>query len=395
MKIVFHHMEHEGGGVSEVIINSLNYWPNSHDEFVLIHNDNYHGLENFESRIKNKNIEFIGTAKSNGKVSSFMRKLFFPFWFYILYIRAKGALKKIKDPDVLIVHNGSYPGAYESLAVILAAKRLGIKKRMLVVHHGAIHGRILKHPFEKYINYAIQNSWATDLVCVSRASRKTLIDYRNFDPYINPIRVIHNGVDFNVNIKSKHIYGFFEKYNINSECNLVGIIGRIDRYKGHEDLILALDELPTSLKKTFHIIIIGSGSEKEILRLKNIAKYIDVDKQIHFTGYLEGDIKTWINQLNLVVMLTKDFEGFGLTILEAMAVGIPVIATTVGGVTEFINENNGWLIPPESPESLADVLVHYNSFQDQFIEIAKNAKEDMKKFDAKTMAYRYHRLVNL
>ena len=89
-------MEHEGGGVSEVIINSLNYWPNSHDEFVLIHNDNYHGLENFESRIKNKNIEFIGTAKSNGKVSSFMRKLFFPFWFYILYIRAKGALKKLK-----------------------------------------------------------------------------------------------------------------------------------------------------------------------------------------------------------------------------------------------------------------------------------------------------------
>ena len=93
--------------------------------------------------------------------------------------------------------------------------------------------------------------------------------------------------------------------------------------------------------------------------------------------------------------VNKRFLGFGLTILEAMAVGVPVIATTVGGVTEFVNENNGWLIPPESPESLADVLVHYNNFRDQFIEMAKNAKEDMKKFDAKTMAYRYHRLVNL
>ena len=395
MKIIFHHLASEWGGVSEVIINSLNHWPSRHDEFVLIHNNNCLNLDHFESKIKSKNIEFINTALSDGKVASVMRKLLFPIWFYLLYIRSKGTLKKVKDPDVLMVHNGNYPGAYESLAVILAAKKLGIKKRILVVHHGAIHGRILKHPFEKYINYAIQNSWATDLVCVSRATRRTLIDYRNFDPYINPIRVIHNGVDFNVNIESKQPNGFFEKYNISSENNLVGIIGRIERYKGHEDLILALDELPAPLKKTFHIIIIGSGSEKEILRLKNIAKYVGADKQIHFTGYLEGDIKTWINQLNLVAMLTKDFEGFGLTILEAMAVGVPVIATTVGGVTEFVNENNGWLIPPESPESLADVLVHYNNFRDQFIEMAKNAKEDMKKFDAKTMAYRYHRLVNL
>ena len=396
MKIVIHEWNSgTAGGVTEVISNLINHWPNNNDEFVIVHNDGHPGLEHFKSSIKRSNIDFISTSSTKGTLSSLMRKLFFPIWFFILYLRTNAALKKIKDSDVLMVHNGTYPGAYESLAMMFAAKRLGIKKRVLVVHHGAIHGRMLKLPFEKYINYAIQNSWATDIVCVSRATRKTMIDYRNFDPYIKPIRVIHNGVDFNVNIESKQQYIFHEKYNINRECNLVGIIGRVERYKGHEDLILALDELPTLLKKNFHIIVIGSGLEKEILRLKDIAKYIGVEKQIHFTGYLEGEMRDWIKQLNLVAMLTKDFEGFGLTILEAMSVGVPVIATTVGAVTEFVNKNNGWLVPPESPESIADILAHYNSFQEQFIEIARNTKKDMKKFDAKIMAYRYHRLVNL
>ena len=396
MKIAIHFISYELGGVDNIILNTINYWPCNDDQFIILYNDNNQGAIRIKESIVNENVNFIAIKENkNNWLTKFVNIFLFPGWFYSLQRKVSKVLRKIKNVDLIMVHNGTYPGENESLAAMWAAKKLKINKRILVVHHGAVHGRIMKNPFEKYINYAIQNIWATDIVCVSRATRQTMIDYRNFDPYLNPIRVIHNGVELNENIDSKQPFSFREKYNINSEAILVGIVGRVERYKGHEDLILALDELPVSLKKNYHVIIIGVGSDAEISRLNKLAKYVGVEKQIHFTGFLEGKITTWMNQLDLVTMLTKDFEGFGLTIIEAMAVGVPVIATSVGAVPEFVNSTNGWLVPPESPESFADILVQFNNSQEKFIEKAKNAKKDINKFDTKIMASRYHRLVNL
>ena len=395
MHIVIHWFQKDYGGVDSVIRATLLNWPNKNDYFTIVYNKENPGInvlkaDNIPLTIKyvvQSSPVFIWRVK-------YLQHLF--LWFYLLMQKISIAkiIRQLKDVEAIIVHNGTYPGSIESLASLWAAKSLGIRKRMLVIHHGAIHGNIIKRPGESLMDYFVLRYWSTDFVAVSRATRNTLIQNRYFDTNINPIRVIHNGITMSSFMEGS-IDNLRQKYEINSDKILIGLVGRIERYKGHEDLLLALDELNHKKRNLFHIIFIGYGNNFEMERILKISKLLNLDGMITFTGFLDGDIKKWISQLDILAMLTKDFEGFGLTIIEAMSVNIPVIATNVGGVSEFMSQNNGMLIAPESPESIARALLDYLENKDNFLVRAEKAKKDVTKHNGKLMAYRYHRLLKI
>lgn len=389
-------MQSDSGGVDSQTISLLRNWPGQDDQFVLMFNSDNKGCRRISDELERLGVA-LKELPSDGFTANLLRKsfnfLFFPVFFFLLKIKAKRELQRLGYFDALLIQNGSYPGHWKSLATLWAAHELKIPKRVLVIHHGALHNNIIRRFGESLVDYMV-HYWATDIVAVSRATRQTLIDHRGFDPYRNPIRVIHNGIDRTATDYGEAVV-LRDEFNVGGDKILLGMIGRIERYKGHEDLLLALDELPLPEKERFVALFIGTGDDKEIARLKRMADQLGLTNQVRFTGYLQGDSVRLIAQLDLLLMLTKDFEGFGLTIAEAMFAKTPVVATPVGAIPEYVHEGVASLVQPESPFEIRNVLLDYLADSKKFLDRANMAERHIQKFSGADMGRRYYRMLHL
>jgi glycosyltransferase involved in cell wall biosynthesis len=261
----------------------------------------------------------------------------------------------------------------------------------LLVHHGAAPRSALRHGFESLIDLGVQ-SWATDLVAVSHATRATLIERRGFHTQKNPIRVIHNGVDPLADDDTLPV-DLCAGLAIPAGSFVVGMVGRLDQYKGQEDLILALCELPDEKRARVMAVFVGGGDGAERARLQAIAQKIGVASQIRFAGYVEGNTSLLMRQFDLIAMLTRDFEGFGLTIAEAMWAGTPVLTTMVGAVPEFVTPEIAMMVRPEAPDEIAEALAWIMDNHDEARQRARRARQHISRFSGQAMARNFHRLL--
>jgi glycosyltransferase involved in cell wall biosynthesis len=129
------------------------------------------------------------------------------------------------------------------------------------------------------------------------------------------------------------------------------IVGRLDTVKGHH---LAIEAIAAgSLPQDIHLHIVGTGPrEKE---LQALAKARGVAGRVHFLGFIRN-VYNNIAHCNVLLMPSLH-EGLPYTLLEAMALGIPVVASRVGGLVEVIqDEDTGLLVPPQDAEALAQAI---------------------------------------
>ena len=405
MKIAIIWEQTLSGGVDTHLLNLLRNWPKG-DKFIIFYNRGNNGF----SRIKEdidilKNITYVpysslffnNTENPNSRfrntLTRYIRYLFFPLLFPLALIQFKRLLSKSGGFDAIIANNGGYPAAWSCLASMLSSRNLKITKRILLIHHAAVRPYFFYAKLERYIDKKIQES-ATDIVAVSLATRKSLIDYRSFDVKRLPIQIIYNGIDTDqLNLSSDFsLRGYI---GVDKETLLFGVLGRIEKYKGHDDLIKAFSMLSDQDKAKAIIVFIGSGLDNEITRLKTISKINNAGKYVIFTGYLKANAFDLIAQLDLLLSMTKDFEGFGLTIAEAMLVKTPVLATRVGGVVEFLDNSVGTLIDPEVPEQAAKKLKEFIKNPEPFREKTNKASKIItEKFTAKKMTEQFYKLVN-
>jgi glycosyltransferase involved in cell wall biosynthesis len=138
---------------------------------------------------------------------------------------------------------------------------------------------------------------------------------------------------------------------------------------------------------------VGGGSLAETERLQSVAHKIGAASQVRFAGYIEGSIGALMCQFDLLAMLTKDFEGFGLTIAEAMWAGTPVLASMVGAVPEFVTEDVAILVQPEAPDEIADALLRVISNGEETQQRTIRARQHISKYNGQAMAKKFHRLL--
>lgn len=397
MKIAIWWEQESTGGVDSHLLTLLRNWPEPLDTFVLFHNRGNQGYRRIAPELADLDavtaVEFpdVLDARARG-VRRLAGRFASPFMLGRLRRFAARFLAKHGPFDAVIADDGGYPAAWSCLGALWAGHRLGIEKRLLLVHHAATPRMPFRLTIEQLVDRAVQG-WATDIVAVSRATRSTLIERRGFNTERNPIRVIHNGVD--APAANAPAVDLRHQFGIRKEAVLVGLLGRVERYKGQEDLILALAQLDAHSRSRLAVVLIGSGDETEIERLGRMADRLGVSSQVIVTGYLEGHPGAVIRQLDLLVMLTKDFEGFGLTLAEAMRVGTPVLATAVGGVSEFVTPDVGLLVPPESPREVAAALTHFLEEPDRARDRAARARDHIRGFSGDVMARAFHRLLTL
>ncbi|MEP6889411.1 MAG: glycosyltransferase, partial [Nitrospirota bacterium] len=133
---------------------------------------------------------------------------------------------------------------------------------------------------------------------------------------------------------------------------IVGSVGWLTDIKGHKYLIEAVSKL----KKDFpslHLVIVGSGDRHDaLLQQAELAGILDA---VHFLGHRD-DVEACLAGMDLFVLPSLN-EGMGRALVEAMAAGLPVIASRVGGIPAVIShEHTGLLVPPGNADALADAI---------------------------------------
>jgi glycosyltransferase involved in cell wall biosynthesis len=173
------------------------------------------------------------------------------------------------------------------------------------------------------------------------------------------VDVIYNGIDIGPLPTPALRAAKREALGLSESDLLIGTIGRLDPVKDLGTLITAVAQLPATVRK--RLIIIGDGAER--LRLERTAGELDDPSRVVFLGHRD-DARDWLAACDVYVNSSVS-EGVSLTILEAMAAGLPVIATRVGGTPEVVNESCGRLIPSRDPSALTAALVTLAQNADQ------------------------------
>jgi glycosyltransferase involved in cell wall biosynthesis len=148
------------------------------------------------------------------------------------------------------------------------------------------------------------------------------------------------------------------------------MIANLIHYKGHRDLIEGL----ALLKDPPHIDCYGDGAERE--SLEDLARKRNLDGVIVFHGLVPEASRVY--QDAQFALLTSHEEGLGIALLEAMAAGLPVVATAVGGVVELIRDSEtGLLTPARDPASLARRIDQLASTPELRLTLGRNARREV------------------
>jgi len=133
---------------------------------------------------------------------------------------------------------------------------------------------------------------------------------------------------------------------------LLGIVGRLAPIKDHPALFRALTLLEAGSQAP-HLVVVGDGERRE--ELGRLADELGLASRIHFLGW-RSDLEAILAELDMVICSSRN-EGTPVALIEAMAAGVPVVSTDVGGVGDLVvHDETGWLVPPGDPPALARAI---------------------------------------
>ena len=171
---------------------------------------------------------------------------------------------------------------------------------------------------------------------------------------IDQFAVVPSGIDLNrfsqARVNGRQVPEWF---GCPSDAIIVGSVGWLTDVKGHRFLLEAAKKV-TQTRPDLHIVIVGSGDQHDALRQQ--ATQLGLEASVHLLGHRD-DIDVCLAGFDLFVLPSAN-EGMGRALVEAMAAGLPVVATNVGGIPALIDhEVNGLLVPVRDSDALADAIV--------------------------------------
>jgi glycosyltransferase involved in cell wall biosynthesis len=274
-------------------------------------------------------------------------------WLLVGNSGVASSLREDIDPRVRLVELGRPPGSRNPLHLLrLAWSIRRIRPHLIHSHHesfGRLRG-LLRLP----MLYTVHNTreplapvvHAYDgVACISEAVRgDVLARLAGCEPF-----VVRNGVRFDA-IRRKHHYG--------SEALRIVQVGRLQHEQKGQDILIRAIGLLKSRRIQLEVSVDFIGEGSSLAWLKAMALECGVPGQCSFRGRMgRSDLYAQLADYDLLVQPSR-FEGFGLTVVEGMAAGLPVLVADIEGPREIVREGAlGWTFSSEDPESLAQAIL--------------------------------------
>ena len=268
----------------------------------------------------------------------------------------------IFQPDVIHTH----------LYVLKYAFLASIGKGIPIIH--TIHNIAKKESdkIDRLLNKMLFNMNLVVPVAISKKIKETIVKCYKLPS--KSIPVIYNGISLN---------SFTQKndYELHSPSRIIHV-GRFQEQKNHRCIIESANKLK---ERNILFICIGEGELK--CEIEKMIKDKNLNNKISCVG-LTNNVNKYLNEGDIFILPSK-WEGFPISIIEAMAVGIPIIASDVGGVSDIVKSHiNGILIEPNSIQ-LSDSIVQLLDNKTLREEYGYNAKKTSEKFSVEKMTTRY------
>jgi len=166
-----------------------------------------------------------------------------------------------------------------------------------------------------------------------------------------------------------------DKKNKNNEQISLLCVGNYREIKGQKYLIEAM-RIINNPQVVLYLVGSPDRDYPYYLNLKDQIREYDIERQVFFTGWLQGEELARMYLSADIFVLPSLYEAFGMVLLEAMSYKLPVVASNIGGIPEIIKDGeNGFLSPPSDPVSLASVLQKFIKSKELRIEMGKRGNE--------------------
>lgn len=255
--------------------------------------------------------------------------------------------------------------APEAFLCLIAYLRLCFECRPALVYangsraafYGGIVGRLLRLPVLWHCRIADRDPYLDTILCIltSRMIANSHATATRFKPsFRHKIRIVHNGIDLQwLRDPSVQRAEF-----IRNDWKVILVVARASREKRH-DVILSSFEEVAKQDPNAHLVCLGSKDSLDPAWwgfLQDRTQQSESKERIHWIGQIQ-DIRPWLRSSSML-LLTSENEPFGRVIVEAMACGVPVIATRSGGVPEIVRDGiDGILVTPGSANEVCEAVL--------------------------------------
>ncbi len=166
------------------------------------------------------------------------------------------------------------------------------------------------------------------------------------------IEVVHNGIELGPEPASRAAADLRQRLDVPAGALVVGTVARLDPVKHLQTLVEAVSQL---IDRGRQVHVAGHRRRSGARPSRNAKHSLgELQHAVHFLGHRD-DARAWLPGMDVYVNSSIS-EGISLTILEAMAAGVPVVATAVGGTPEIVTDEVGRLVPARDPSALAEAL---------------------------------------
>lgn len=284
----------------------------------------------------------------------------------LLIIKKLSSLFKKEKPDV--IHTHLYATTYAIPAAVLA----GVRKRIHTVHNVAQKenyglGKILNKCFFKIFH----------LVPVALSSIVQESIAKEYRLKKERIPVISNGIDLNKCLPKTN-------YAIVDKTFKILHIGRFMEQKNHKGLIEAFSIFHLKHPNS-RLQLIGDGEKRN--DIEKMVEALDLNNAVDFLG-LQDNVYSDLHNADIFT-LTSLYEGVPITIIEAMGTGLPIVSTSVGGITDMLTDGKNALLTPVDSKKIAEAFLELADSQEKRMLLGKNAKMAAVKFSSEIMAKEY------
>ncbi|MFH0840349.1 MAG: glycosyltransferase [Candidatus Omnitrophota bacterium] len=280
--------------------------------------------------------------------------------------------KIVLEEDIDIVHARSrVPAIIGSIAAKLT------NRIFITTAHGYYNTGFFSRPM----------SWGRFVIVASRDMAEHMM--KDFATPYDRIRLIPRGVNLDEFKFLKQDADSGSEKSPRKKDFVIGVISRITPLKGHADLFRAVAMIFRKMPNVKLLVVGDAPHSKPRYReeLEALTRQLGISSVVEFMGQ-RPDIPEILSKLDVLVLPTRTPEAFGRVIIEAQAVGIPVVATRVGGITDIIRDGeNGLLAFPEDPLAIAEAITKL--FKDSGLarSIAVRARKDVEeKYSLTSMA---------